>query len=267
MASVYDEEGTSHGALEMDHFLGSMLDGYTDFEKAGIEMAQEVIDRGYTKVATMTFPVYAYPVHTIEDAAFRATIEEYNKTAATPIEIVGDATVLEFKPLESSYFLEDGHGDLDAIVGICAGQQFIYPTMMAAKADGSCSADTRLITGGIEKDEDLLADCGDDGTVIFTRIAAPECALFPLVLIDNAVQGKQFADFKNDRQSSGEIIMNSTEDFQTVRNDSVVWDADLSKMAISWEDMKQYFTRYNEGATYAKLVEDLQAVTVESYNK
>lgn len=256
MDAVFNEDGTSHEVLTNDHFLGNMGDNYITGEELGTAQAEEVIARGYKKVATIIFPIYAYPKHTAADAAFRAKIAEYNESASEPIEIVGDATVLEFQPLDGSYFLEDGHSDLDCIVAICAGTTFVYPSLVQAKADGSCDAKTQMITGGFENDPDLLADCGDDKTIVMNVIQAPESALFPIVMIDNAVQGKQFADYSGpERMSSGIIKMNSTAAFEAIVNNSPVWDADLSKMQRSWEDMKQYFTRYNESATYAGLVE------------
>lgn len=266
MDAVFDEDGTSHGVLTNDHFLGAMGDNYLTGEESGKAYAEEVIARGYKRVSTIIFPVYAYPKHTATDATFRATIEEYNKTAEEPIEIVGDATVLEFSQLDPSYFLEDGHSDLDAIVGMCAGTTFIYPTLVSAKADGSCAATTQLVTGGFEKDDDILADSGDDKTIVSITIAAPESALFPIVMLDNAIQGKQFADYTApERMSSGVLSINSSDKFEAIKNNSPLWDADLTKMQISWEDMKQYFTRYNENATYAELVEATTSITMDGY--
>lgn len=266
MDAIFNDDGTSHGALEKDHFLGSMGDNFLSGEDLGKAYAEEVIQKGYTKVSTCIFPVYAYPKHTAADAAFRAAIEEYNKTASTPVEIVGDATVLEFKPLDASYFLEEGYSDLDCIVGFCAGTQMIYPTLITAKGDGTCSADTKLITGGFESNSDILADSGDDKTVVSVTIAAPESAVFPLVMIDNAVQGKQFADFKGaERMSSGIVKLNSTEAFEAFQNNGPLMKADLSKMQMSWEDMKQLFTRYNDKATYADLVKTTTSFSIEGY--
>ena len=112
--SVYTKDengnytGTSAGVLEKDHYLGLMGDNYISGVALGEAYAQEVIDRGFKKVATCVFPVYAYPKHTVADGAFRAYIAKYNETAAEPIEIVGEATVLNFTPLDINYFFEEG---------------------------------------------------------------------------------------------------------------------------------------------------------------
>lgn len=269
MDGVFNEEGTSHGALSSDKFLGNMGDNYITGEELGMAYAEEVIARNYKKISTIIFPVYAYPKHTAADRAFREKIAEYNATASEPIEIVGDATVLEFKPLDGSYFLEEGHSDLDAIVGFCAGISFIYPPLVTAKADGSCSPDTQLITGGYESEPEIFADCGDDKTIVSITISAPESALYPIVMLDNALTGKQFSDWNGpERLTSGILKINRTEAFEAIQNNSPLWETDLSKMQLSWEDMKPYFTRYNEKATYGDLVKaTTTGLSIEGYMK
>ena len=256
--AVFNEDGTSHGAFSNDHFLGCMGDNYISGVELGESYADIVIEKGYKKISTMIFPIYAYPKHTVADAAFRAKIEAYNASASEPIEIVGDASVLEFKPLDASYFMETEHQDLDAVVGFCAGMSFIYPTVVQAKAEGICPADLQIVTGGYEADADIFADCGaaEDKTISSITISMPESVLYTIVMLDNAIQGKQFADWNGpERLTSGILVMKTEEEFAAVQNNSPLWtDTDLSKMAISWEDMKQYFLRYNENATYADLV-------------
>ena len=143
--NVFNPGGTSEGILKKDHFLGLMGDNYISGVALGEAYAQEVIDRGYKRVSTCIFPVYAYPKHTVADKAFRDYIEKYNETAAEKIELVGDATVLNFSPLETNYFFEDGHDNLDCIVGFCAGTTFVYPTVVEAKAMGICKDDHRRL--------------------------------------------------------------------------------------------------------------------------
>ena len=146
--NVFNAGGTSEGVLQKDHFLGLMGDNYISGTAVGEAYAEEVIARGYKKISTCIFPVYAYPKHTEADAAFRAYIENYNATAAEPIEIVGEATVLNFTPLETNYFFEDGNDDLDCIVGFCAGTTFVYPTVVEAKAMGICKDDVSVTVDG-----------------------------------------------------------------------------------------------------------------------
>ena len=254
--------GTSAGVLDKDHFLGLMGDNFISGVALGEAYAQEVIDRGFKKVATCIFPAYAYPKHTVADAGFRAYIEKHNETAAEPIEVIGDATVLNFSPLETNYFFEEGHDDLDCIVGFCAGTTFVYPTVVEAKAMGI-----------FDNDPDLMADCGDDKNIIRLTTAAFESIIWPMALIDAAISGNMYKDYpgNKDQLDSAVMVINSTEKFEAVVNNSPMGatnDADrLGKAQASWDDMKNYFASVNPDATYQALTEYCQSFTVEGYMK
>ena len=270
--NVFNAGGTSEGVLQKDHFLGLMGDNYISGTAVGEAYAEEVIARGYKKVSTCIFPVYAYPKHTEADAAFRAYIENYNATAAEPIEIVGELTVLNFTPLETNYFFEDGNDDLDCIVGFCAGTTFVYPTVVEAKAMGICKEDMQIITGGFDNDPDLMADCGDDKNIVRLTTAAFESIIWPMAMIDAAISGTMYKDYPGvERMDSGIMAINSTEKFEAVINNSPMGatnDADrLGKAQASWDGMKDYFTSVNPDASYKALTEYCQSFTVEGYMK
>ncbi len=257
MAAVYNEDGAAHGLLENDHWLGTIVDGYADGANMGHDYAQVVINGGYKKVATITFPGYAFPSFPKADAQFRAEIEEYNSTAADAdkIEVVGDAKVLEFAPLDESWFMEGDYGDLDAIVGFCAGIQFIYPTMKSAMASGLCSADTKLLTSGFENGADIVADIGGEGVIQYIDVSPIENIAWAITLIDNALQGKQYADFSPDRIDSARFVIDSKEDIDNVMSKSLYGTADPAKAQITFEDLQTVLTRFNPDATYAQLNE------------
>ena len=270
--NVFNPGGTSEGILKKDHFLGLMGDNYISGVALGEAYAQEVIDRGYKRVSTCIFPVYAYPKHTVADQAFRAYIEKYNETAAEKIELVGDATVLNFTPLETNYFFEDGHDNLDCIVGFCAGTTFVYPTVVEAKAMGICKDDMQLITGGFDNDPDLMADCGDDKNIVRLTTAAFESIIWPMAMMDAAVSGKMYKDYPGvERMDSGIMVINSTAKFEAVINNSPMGatnDEDrLGKAQAKWDDMKNYFTSVNPDASYKDLTAFCQSFTVEGYMK
>lgn len=223
MAAVYGEGGVAADLQQSDHFLGTICDGYYDGTLLGQQMANAVIEKGYEKVSTIIFPVYAYPNLTMADIGFRAAIEEYNKTAEKPVTIVGDTKTLEFSPLEESYFLEDGNGDLDAIVAFCAGVDFVYPTMKSAMANGACSADTKLLTAGFNTDESLTADVGGEGVIQMLTISPNEDIGWSLMMVHKAVAGEMFADYTaNERINSIEYVMDSQEDIQNVLTKSLM---------------------------------------------
>ena len=266
--------GTSAGVLEKDHFLGLMGDNFISGITLGEAYAQEVIDRGYKKVATCIFPAYAYPKHTVADAGFRVAIAKYNETAAEPIEIVGDATVLNFTPLDNNtYWFEDGHDTLDCIVGFCAGTTFVYPSVLEAKAMGICNEGLQIITGGFDNDPDLMADCGDDKNIVRLTTAAFESIIWPMAMIDAAISGNMYKDYPGNKEQldSGVMVINSTEKFEAVVNNSPMGATNsedrIGKAQASWDDMKNYFASVNPDATYQALTEYCQSFTVEGYMK
>ncbi|MDO4571948.1 MAG: hypothetical protein Q4C13_01165, partial [Clostridia bacterium] len=165
MASVYSEGGASAACRENERFLGTIADGWLSGVDNGHDYAEIVIENGYKKVSVVIFPEFAYPQLAVADATFRADIEAYNAEAAAEdrIEVVGEAFPLLFQPLPDSYFMDAAYQDLDCVVAICAGVQFVYPALKTAIANGTCSADTKLITSGFENDADILADFGENG--------------------------------------------------------------------------------------------------------
>jgi hypothetical protein len=257
MRSVYGQDATNADVASNPKFLGTMNDGFFDGVKNGEMFAKLVIDNGYKTVSTIIFPAFAYPAQTVADLTFRAEIEKYNGTVSADqqVTVVGEKTkVLEFKPLEESYFLEEGYGDLDAIVGFCAGSQFIYPTMKTAIANGSCSDKTKLLTGGFDNDPALLADIGGEGIIQYNKISPNENIAWAIVMLDNAINGKMYSDFTNSEViDSLPYIMDSTEDVTNVTTKALTGTADSKLAQITMDDLKKVLTRYNESATYAEL--------------
>ena len=258
MASVYDEGGASAACATNEKFLGTIVDGYADGTFSGQDYAKAVIDGGYKKVATIIFPPYAYPMLTVSDQTFRAEIEKYNETAADSdkIEIVGEAKVLEFAPLDESWFMEDGNSDLDAIVAMCAGITFVYPTMKSAMGNGLCAEGTKLITGGFENTDDIVADIGGEGVIQHINISPMENIAWPIVMIDNALQGKMYADYTASEQvDSARFVIDSKEDIDNVMSKTTLGDYDPAKAMLTMDDLKTVLTRYTPDATYAQLNE------------
>lgn len=248
MNAVYGTEesggGTATAVQDYDNFLGTIADGYYDGAKAGEQYAQAVIDKGYKRVAVIGFPSYAYPTTPVADAAFRETIEEYNQTADEPIEVVGDMKVLEFAPLEESWFLEEGNSDLDAIVAICAGTSFVYPTMKSAQANGTCSADTKLITSGFDSEESIMDDIGDDKSISYLSISPVEDIGYAVALVAKAVKGEMYSDYTaNERIESIQFTIDSAEDIAAVREKSLLCTLDVNNALITpqeWVDVASY---------------------------
>lgn len=258
MASVYDEGGASSACATNEKFLGTIVDGYADGALTGHDYAQAVINGGYKKVASIIFPPYAYPTLAKADAVFREEIAAYNETVAEEerIEIVGDAKVLEFAPLDEAWFMEEGNNELDAIAGFCAGLQFVYPTLNSAIESGLCSADTKLLTGGFETDASIVADVGGDGVIQWIDISPAENLAWAIVMLDNALQGSMYSDFTVSEQvDSARYVIDSAEDMNNVITKGLFGTADPSNAQITMDDLKTVLTRYNPDATYAQLNE------------
>lgn len=238
MRTVFGEDGADAGLLENEKFLGIICDGYSDGALEGEEKAQFVIDQGYKKVSTIMFPGFAFPAAPEADVAFRATIDEYNETATEKIEVVdAEALTLMFAPLEESYFLEAGHSDLDAIVAFCAGTQFVYPTMKTAMANGTCSPDTKLVTRGLEANDEMLADVGPDKVITSIKISPSEDIGYSALLIYKAVTGEQFSDFAIERIDALPYSIETQEDVNNVMNNALVGTSDPSKAQITIQEL------------------------------
>ena len=136
---------------------------------------------------------------------------------------------------------------------------FIYPAMKSAMANGTCSADTKLVTGGFDNDEAMIADFGNDGTIQVLMFSACENMIFPFVLIDNALTGNQYADLDTTIIDSEKYIIDSAEDMENVLTKGFLGTADTANMQISWEEVEQLLTRNNPDATYADLVAKLHS--------
>lgn len=256
MLSVYSEDGANAAVADNDHFLGSVAGGYVNGEDTGKMFAQAIIDAGYEKVAICMSPAFAYPQYAVADQTIREEIASYNETADKPVEIVDDeATVLMFKPLDDTFFNEPQHQDLDAIIGLCGGQQFIYPVLSNAIANGIADPDTKLITLGLENASDLVADVG---TGIVQQLYVPnfEEIFYCIAMLDNAIQGKQYSDYTQSEVLDGVYVhILSDEIMSNIENNSPLLDADMSKSIITDEVAQKYLTRYNPDATYAEFRE------------
>ena len=269
MNSVYTADGASAAAASNERFLGTVAGDCVDAGEIGQMFAEKVISNGYRKVSTMVFPVYAYPEMAEKDAAFRATIEAYNETAADEdkIEIVGDAHVLEFSPLDDSYFMESDHADLDCIAAFC-DPGFVYSTMVNARDMGLISSDTTLFTVGYLADENFQSDIGGEGTVQMIYTAAPESILYCMAMVDNAINGLVYPDYTaSEAVDSPLYIIDSAEDIENVATKSVLGVPEFANCGVTVEQFENVLLRFNAEATYAGLLAlmESEAMTVERF--
>ena len=205
------------------------------------------------------FPVWAFPAQTTAAEQFVADVEEYNKTAETPITVDPldeEVDVLNFAPLDSTYFSK--HPDTQAIMSFAAGTSFVYPTMVSAGVD----SDIKLFTTGADGGEET--NFGSAGTQTYQQIAftGAESIVYPLVLMLNKINDTEFADMpeKAERISTELYIVNSDEDMELYVN-SLYNTADAANAAYTPEDVLNMTAFGNPDATYAGLVEAVQTLT------
>jgi len=259
MRSVYAPDGANAACLNNPKFLGTIADGYCNGAQLGIDTAQGVIDQGYTKIAVINFPFFAYPNLTEATEAFMGKIAEHNKTAATPIEIVGEVTTLAFEPLPEQWFLEEGRNDLDAIVGLCAGVLFVYPTMKSAMANGTCASDTVLLTGGFDNNPDIIADIGEGRTISWIQFSPAEDPAYAIVLIDNAITGHVQKDFKAIQVDGAPYTIDSIEDIDNVMSKSMAGTGKIELAQLTVDEVVALCGRNNPDLTQAELIEILHS--------
>lgn len=225
------------------NFLGTVVDGHApddvnigdQFFDSLIEYNERNADAPLTHVSMAVFPVWAFPAQTTAAEQFVADVEEYNKTAETPITVDPldeEVDVLNFAPLDSTYFSK--HPDTQAIMSFAAGTSFVYPTMVSAGVD----SDIKLFTTGAES------------------------IVYPLVLMLNKINDTEFADMpeKAERISTELYIVNSDEDMELYVN-SLYNTADAANAAYTPEDVLNMTAFGNPDATYAGLVEAVQTLT------
>ena len=190
---------------------------------------------------------------------FVATVDEYNKTAETPITVDPldeEVDVLNFAPLDSTYFSK--HPDTQAIMSFAAGTSFVYPTMVSAGVD----SDIKLFTTGYEGGEESNFGSAGNQTYQQVIVTGVETIVYPLVLLLNKINETEFVDMpeKAERISTEQYIVNSDEDMELFVN-SLYTTADVSAAAYTPEDVLNMTAFGNPDATYADLVSAVQCLT------
>ena len=258
--SVFGEGGENAGCLENDHFLGTIADGYIDGADTAKSYFDTCVEKGFHKVALVNFPGFAYPNLDVAASAFKDLVEEYNAAAADEdkIEIVGDTTTLMFTPLEDSWFLDGDNGNVDAIMGFCAGIQFIYPPLVSAISNGMCNPAMKLVTSGFDTDAGIIASIGDseDRIISSVSVSPAEDGAYSVVLLDNAITGNQFDDFEVERINSFEYIINTNDEIDAVMEKAMLGTTQPADAQIPVDMVvNELCKRNNQDATFAHLQE------------
>ena len=249
------------------NFVGTVTDGHnpddvcvgTQFFDSLIEYNESHADAPLTHVSMAIFPSWAFPAQATAADQFVATVDEYNKTAETPITVDPldeEVDVLNFAPLDSTYFSK--HPDTQAIMSFAAGTSFVYPTMVSAGVD----SDIKLFTTGYEGGEESNFGSAGNQTYQQVIVTGVETIVYPLVLLLNKINETEFVDMpeKAERISPEQYIVNSDEDMELFVN-SLYTTADVSAAAYTPEDVLNMTAFGNPDATYADLVSAVQCLT------
>lgn len=249
------------------NFVGTVTDGHnpddvcvgTQFFDSLIEYNESHADAPLTHVSMAIFPSWAFPAQATAADQFVATVDEYNKTAETPITVDPldeEVDVLNFAPLDSTYFSK--HPDTQAIMSFAAGTSFVYPTMVSAGVD----SDIKLFTTGYEGGEESNFGSAGNQTYQQVIVTGVETIVYPLVLLLNKINETEFVDMpeKAERISTEQYIVNSDEDMELFVN-SLYTTADVSAAAYTPEDVLNMTAFGNPDATYAALVSAVQCLT------
>lgn len=267
----YDTSYTQNydGVFKSEYFLGTATDGQNpDDTTIGITMFNSLIeynerhaDAPLTHVSMAIFPVWAFPSQMEGAFQFAACVEEYNKTAATPITVDPldeEVDVLMFSPMNTTYFSK--HPGIEGIISFAAGTSFVYPIMVQAGVD----KDIKLFTTGFEGGEEL--NFGETGTKTFQQnmVSAAESITYPLVLLLNKINGVEFADMPEDaeRISTTQFCVNSNEDLDVFMH-SLYFTGDAADAMFTPEQVLEMTAFGNPDATYAGLRDILAHMTIE----
>lgn len=240
-------------------FLGTVCDGPFDQTSEAVSDAENMIAAGLKSIGVIKFPAFAFPLQIGLDNAFRATIAKYNETAAAADKIVIKDTVdLMFQPLASAYL--DANADIDGIYGLCAGTDFIYPTLVAAG-----KTNIKLYTRGMTDQADVLDNFGTkgNGCIQTLSFSNAEAIAFPLVLLLNQLDGKTFADQPAgaQRADSSKVILTNDSEMETAKTKMNILTGKASDLLLTGQQVLDLLAV--NGGTFAELVETVNSMSIE----
>ncbi len=242
-----------------EYFLGTVVDGsYTGYAW-GEHVAERIIAEGHKNIGMIKFPGFAFPHQAEMDQAFREKINEYNATAADADKITLTTTMeLMFQPLADNYFQDNPN--IDAIFAMCAGVDFVYPTLVK-----NGKTNIKLYTAGFSTDNDVLNNFGTSGNqciqeLVFSNV---EAITYPLVMLVNKITGNEFSDNPTEAQrvDSSQLIITNNTQLDLVKTKSLYCTGNVKDAFLSVDDVKALLAV--NGGTHAKLVQAVQSMDID----
>ena len=255
-----DYETSFDKVKDNPNFVGTVVDGRYSGTAWGEEIAERIINDGYKNIGMIKFPSFAFPHQNEMDAAFRAKIEEYNKTAADneKITVQAETTELMFQPLSADYF--SANPNIDAIFGMCAGVDFIYPTLTQNN-----KTNIKLYTAGFSVDDSVLNNFGTSGNGCFQELVFSnvEAIVYPLVMLLNKIEGKEFEDAPSEAQrvDSSQIRITNNEELDIVKEKSMYYTGKFENSFLTASEVSDLLAK--NGGTHEGLVKAVQSMSME----
>ena len=255
-----DYETSFDKVKDNPNFVGTVVDGRYSGTEWGEEIAERIINDGYKNIGMIKFPSFAFPHQNEMDAAFRAKIDEYNKTAADSekITVQAETTELMFQPLSADYF--SANPNIDAIYGMCAGVDFIYPTLTQNN-----KTNIKLYTAGFSVDDSVLNNFGTSGNGCFQELVFSnvEAITYPLVMLLNKIEGKEFEDAPSEAQrvDSSQIRITNNEELDTVKEKSMYYTGKFENSFLTASEVSELLAK--NGGTHENLVKAVQSMSME----
>ena len=255
-----DYETSFDKVKDNPNFVGTVVDGRYSGTEWGEEIAERIINDGYKNIGMIKFPSFAFPHQNEMDAAFRAKIDEYNKTAADneKITVQAETTELMFQPLSADYF--SANPNIDAIFGMCAGVDFIYPTLTQNN-----KTNIKLYTAGFSVDDSVLNNFGTSGNGCFQELVFSnvEAITYPLVMLLNKIEGKEFEDAPSEAQrvDSSQIRITNNEELDTVKEKSMYYTGKFENSFLTASEVSELLAK--NGGTHENLVKAVQSMSME----
>lgn len=236
------------------YFLGTVSDGYLNGDKIGKKIAELVIKNNKKNVGVVTYPHNYFPTHAQADKAFRAAIDEYNKTASDKVTVY-DSEQLSFKPLDPTYFKK--YPKLDAMLGMAL--TFIYPTVVSANIQN-----VTLYSSGYDSSESYMK-AFNSGTIGMMTCSNTEAMIYPVALIANAVKGTQFTDKPAAAEAveTNTVFLTNAEDLKAFQSNTIFSSADAKNSLLTEEKIRSLIKATNKDATYKDLVKAIQNWSIE----
>jgi ABC-type sugar transport system substrate-binding protein len=236
------------------YFLGTVSDGYLKGDKIGQKAAELVVKNNKKNVGVITYPHNYFPNHAQADKAFRAAINEYNKTAADKVTLY-DSEQLSFKPVDPTYFKK--YPKLDAIFGMAL--TFVYPTMLSANIQN-----VNLYATGYDDSESYMKSF-NAGNIGMMTCSNSEAMIYPVALIANAVKGTQFTDKPASAEAveTNTVFLTNADEIKTFNANTIFSSGDVSRSLLTDEKILSLIKATNKDASYQDLVKTIQSWSME----